>query len=111
MCGFSSQSITSFYSESPWLLSPTLVQYLKYEQVIGNLREYEILLLRNRLLIYRVVSPLESKGLDLLLVKYEGCNMIALQISCYIFMGQAVIASRGEALAVQGRNSLREGRI
>ena len=82
---------------------------MKCEQVVGNLGDYEIFLLRNRLLIYRVKNPLESKELDLLLVKYEGCNMIALQISLYIFMAQAVIASRGEPLMGQGRNSHREG--
>lgn len=37
--------------------------------------------------------------------------MIALQISLYIFMGQAVIASRGEALTGQGRNSRWERRL
>lgn len=109
VCGFSSWSITSFYSGSPWCLSPTLGQHVKYEQVVGNLGDYEIFLLRNRLLIYRVKNPLESKEQDLLLVKYEGCNMIALQISLYIFTAQEVIASRGVPLMGQGKNSHWEG--
>lgn len=73
-------------------------QPLKCEQVIQNLGACEIFLLRNRLLIYRVESPPKRKELDLLLAKYEGCNTIPLQVSLYIFTGQAVIASRGEAL-------------
>lgn len=39
-----------------------------------------------------------------MLVKYEGCNLIPLQISLYTFTGQAVIVSRGEAPTGQGRN-------
>lgn len=62
----------------------------------------EIFLLGNRLIICGVESLLKSKGLDLLLIKSEGCNMIALQVSVYVFPGQAIIAFRGEAQRVRG---------
>lgn len=61
----------------------------------------DIFLLGNRLVSCGVESPLKSTGLDLLLVKYEGCNMIALQVSIDMFLDQAIIVFRGEARRVR----------
>lgn len=97
MCGLDSWSSSSFPSGIHWFLSPTLGKHLTQGQAVGSLVDDDIFLLGNRLVICGVESPLKSTGLDLLLVKYEGCNMIALQVSVDMFLDQAIIVFRGEA--------------
>lgn len=61
--------------------------------------DYEIFLLRNRLLIYRVESLLESERLDLLRQKHEGSDMIALKSLSFTYFHSPAgdWAARGEA--------------